>query len=183
MEKGSSYYHNYLSGDDDSITDLIREYKDGLILYINGFTHNICVAEDLMEDTFVKIVTKKPPFHGNSSFKTWLYAIARNVTIDWIRKNRKIQSIPEDELKCMSENSVEQSYIKEEGRIQIHKALWKLKEDYRQVLYLVYFENFSNAQVAIVMKKSKRQIENLLYRAKQLLKLELEREGVSFEEL
>ena len=58
-----------------------------------------------------------------------------------------------------------------------------LNSEYYQVLYLVYFENFSNAEISIIMKKNKRQIENLIYRAKKALKAELEKEGFEYEEL
>jgi RNA polymerase sigma-70 factor (ECF subfamily) len=60
--------------------------------------------------------------------------------------------------------------------------LHSLKTEYRQVLYLSYFEGFSNAEAAIIMKKSKRQIETLLYNAKKALKTELERSGFEYEE-
>ena len=58
-----------------------------------------------------------------------------------------------------------------------------LSYEYRQVLFLVYFEDFSNEQVATIMKKSKRQIENLIYRAKKSLKQWLEKEGFVYEKL
>ena len=63
----------------------------------------------------------------------------------------------------------------------LHKTLQKLNPDYRQVLYLVFFENFSNSETAKIMHKTKRQVENLLYRAKQSLKSELEKEGFKYE--
>lgn len=59
----------------------------------------------------------------------------------------------------------------------------KLKPEYRQVLHLAYFEDFNNGQTAKIMKKNKRQIENLLYRAKLSLKDELNKEGFIYEEL
>ena len=59
----------------------------------------------------------------------------------------------------------------------------KLNNEYRQVLYLVYFENFSNNETAEIMLKSERQIRNLLYRAKGALKSLLEKEGFVYEEL
>lgn len=65
----------------------------------------------------------------------------------------------------------------------VHRAMKKLKAEYRQVLYLLYFEDFDNAQAATVMKKNTRQIENLVYRAKISLKTELIREGFHYEEL
>lgn len=185
MDNGASSYLRFLDGDDDAFVSIIRDYKDGLILYLDSFTHNIHIAEELMEDTFVKIVTKKPAFHRGSTFKTWLYAIAGNVARDWMRKNRRriilsLDDIPGD---LVSEDDLEREYIREERRISIRKALRKIKPDHAQVLYLVYFENFTNEQAAKVMRKSKRQIENLIYRAKRSLKSELDGEGFTYEEL
>jgi RNA polymerase sigma-70 factor (ECF subfamily) len=64
----------------------------------------------------------------------------------------------------------------------IHKALHNLRTEYRQILYLSFFEGFSNAESAVILHKSKRQIESLLYNAKKALKTELERSGFEYEE-
>jgi len=64
----------------------------------------------------------------------------------------------------------------------VHQALHRLKLEYRQVLYLIYFEEFTNAEAALIMKKSSRQVETLLYNAKKALKSELERSGFDYEE-
>ena len=185
MDNGASSYRRFLDGDDEGIVEIIRDYKDGLILYLNGYVSNIFVAEELMEDTFVKIVTRKPMFRRSSSFKTWLYAIAGNIARDWMRKNRRqiIVSIDDVSGDLIAEDDLEKQYLQVERKITIRRALRKINSDYAQVLYLVYFENFSNEQVAKVMKKSKRQVENLIYRAKQSLKTELDKEGFIYEEL
>ena len=65
----------------------------------------------------------------------------------------------------------------------MHYFIGKLLPDYRQVLWLSYFEELSNTDIARIMSKSNRQVENLLYRAKQALKNELEKEGSEYEEL
>ena len=62
MDSSAQNYLRFLNGDESGLTELIREHKDGLILYLNSFTQNIHTAEDLMEDTFVKLVVKKPKF-------------------------------------------------------------------------------------------------------------------------
>ena len=98
MDNGASSYRRYLDGDDNGLVEIIKEYKDGLTLYINGFVNNIFIAEDLMEETFFKLATKRPRFSGKSSFKTWLYAIARNIAIDYLRHNSKFISDSVDEL-------------------------------------------------------------------------------------
>lgn len=81
------------------------------------------------------------------------------------------------------EDNVERSYLREERKIAVHKALRKLKAEYRQVLYLIYFEGFSNSKAASAMKKSKHQLENLVYRARMSLRTELDKEGFVYEEL
>ena len=89
MDNGASSYRRFLDGDENGLVEIIRDYKDGLIFYLNGFTQNIYVAEELAEETFVKLVVKKPRFSNKSIFKTWLYAIGRNVAIDYLRHASK----------------------------------------------------------------------------------------------
>lgn len=185
MDNGAENYRRYLSGDDCGIVEIIKEYKDGLTLYINGYVRNIFIAEEIMEDTFFILMTKKPKFRGRSSFKTWLYTIGRNAAVDSLRKNSALSDKPVIEYENLEseETAVETAYFKEERKIRLHKALKNLNPDYAQVLYLTYFEDFSNEQAAQAMKKSRRQIENLVYRAKKALKSELEKEDFGNEEL
>ena len=65
----------------------------------------------------------------------------------------------------------------------MHRSMEKLNPEYRQILWLLYFEEFSHAEAAAIMKKNSRQITNLLYRAKAALKTELMKEGFVYEEL
>lgn len=184
MTDGTENYRRFVQdGDENGIVELIRDYKDGLILYINGIVGNIHVSEEIMENTFVKLVVKKPRFSGKCSFKTWLYTIGRNAALDYLRRNSRKSDTPVDEMEIADKQDLELSYIKEEQKIMVHRALANLKRDYRQVLYLSFFEELSNEETAVVMRKSKRQVENLLYRAKQALKKELEKEGFIYEEL
>lgn len=152
---------------------------------MNGYVNNIYIAEELTEDTFFRLITKKPRFLGRSTFKSWLYAIGRNVAVDFTRRNSKLLNTPIEDMESYlsEEQSLEQAYIKEERKIIVHRALSKLTPDYRSILWLVFFEGFSNQEVAIALKKSDRQVKNLLYRAKQSLKSKLEKDGFIYEEL
>ena len=185
MENGASSYRRFLEGDESGIVDIIRDYKDGLMLYMNQFVKNIHIAEDLTEDCFVRLVVKRPKFKGKSSFKTWLYSIGRNLAIDYIRHNSKTVELSDEDYNALliDEKNIETEYIKEEQRLVVHNTLRKIKDEYSQVLYLSFFEDLSNKEISIVMKKSKRQIENLLYRAKLSLKNELDKEGFYYEKL
>ena len=57
MDNGASSYRRFLEGDDDGIVEIIRDYKDGLILFLNRYVNNIHIAEELAEDTFFKEAT------------------------------------------------------------------------------------------------------------------------------
>ena len=174
-------YHAFLNGDDNAFVEIIRAYQNGLLLYLNRFVSNLTAAEDLTEDTFVKLVTKKPRFSGRSSFKTWLYAIGRNTAVDHLRKTSREMPLPEDMTD--EELSLERSYLQEERKRQLYAALRQLKPEYGQILWLVYFEDFSIAGAAKVMKKSLHATEMLATRARKALKEELTREGFTYEGL
>ncbi len=185
MDNGAGSYRRFLDGDDDGIVEIVRDYKDGLIFYINSYVNNIHIAEELTEDTFFKLIVKKPKYRYQYSFKAWLYTIGRNVSLDYLRKNSRILDKPADDYYnyVQDEINLEKEYFKEERKILVRHTIDRLKPEYRQVLYLVYFEGFSNEETAKITKKNKHQIETLVYRAKQSLKSKLEKEGFTYEEL
>lgn len=185
MDNGASSYRRFLDGDDKGIVEIVNDYKDGLILYLNGYVNNLYIAEELTEDTFFRLITKKPKYAGKSTFKSWLYAIGKNTAVDYIRYHSKQLNMPIEDMEnyLSEEQNLEKSYIQDERKIEVHKALSTLNQDYRNILWLVYFEYFSNKEVAVILRKSDRQIKNLLYRAKQALKTKLEKEGFIYEEL
>ena len=183
MGNDADRYRRYLDGDDNGLEEIIDEHYEGLTLYLNSIVDNICVAEELMQETFVRLAVKKPRFSGKQFFKTWLYSIAKHCALDYLRKSSKMTDYPIDEAFQMSdEENIERQYLKEEQKIELHHAMKRLKADYSQVLYLMYFESFDTADIASIMKKSKKQVSDLLYRAKGALKSELEKEGFVYEE-
>ena len=185
MDNGASSYRRFRDGDESGLTDIIREYRDGLIFYLNSIVGDINLAEELAEDTFVLLGTKKPRDKGKSSFKTWLYTIGRNLTLNYLKKASKKNEVSIENCAELSsdENNPECTYIKGERNLIIHRAMQKLKPEYRQILWLIYFEGFNNKESAIVMKKSVHNIETLVYRARKSLKTQLETEGFDYEEL
>lgn len=84
MDNGTASYRRFRSeGDENGLVEIIRDYKDGLILYLNSFVGNLHTAERLAEDTFVLLGTKKPKDKGKASLKpgfTPLAEISRSTT-------------------------------------------------------------------------------------------------------
>lgn len=174
----------YLGGDDSAVSELVRDYSDGLILYIYNYVRNLDVAEELCNETFIRLVVKRPKFKGKSSFKTFLYSIGRHTALDYLRKHKRRVEVPLDEVgELKSDANPELAYILNEQNEMLRRAMLRLKPEYSQVLWLTYFEDLSAQATAEVMNKTVRSVESLLYRAKPALKQELEKEGFEYEKL
>ena len=185
MDNGACSYRRFLDGQDEGLVALVEGYKDGLIFYLCSLVGDLSWAEELAEDTFFRLMIKKPRYSGRASFKTWLYAIGRHVALDALRRRARLADAPiEERAETLADaTDLERDLLKEERKIRLHRAMTRLPADYRQILWLSYFEELSNAEAAAVMGKNDRQIRNLLYRAKQSLKAELEKEGFPDEDI
>lgn len=182
-DNGSKFYLRYLEGDDEGIADIVRAYKDGLIFFINGYVKNIYTAEEITEDVFFCLMVKKPSFKPKYSFKTWLYSIGRNMAIDYIRKRSRSKEVSDLEQITAEADEINlaDKVIKNEDKAALYKALSKLPDQYGQVLKLTFLQGFTNEQAGKIMHRTKRQIEMLIYRAKQSLKKQLEKDGFTYE--
>lgn len=176
MENGASSYLRFLNDDKEGFVELVREYKDGLVLFINCIVKNIHTAEEIADDTFLKLYVRKPAYKREYSFKTWLYTIGKNMALSYLKKHKLLNSTPIENYYYISDNvDIEAEYIQGEQNLIIHHAIKKLKKEYAQILYLIFFEELTNSEAAKVMEKSPKQISDLLYRAKSALKSELEK--------
>jgi RNA polymerase sigma-70 factor (ECF subfamily) len=177
VDQSESLYLQFLAGNEAALAQLIDAHKTGLTLFLAGYVKDETTAEELMEDTFVRLVVKRPHFSGKSSFKTFLYAIGRNLALDALRRDKRRRTVPlEDAQQTAALQSVEEAYLKEEVSIRLHHAMNKLNDDYREALYLRYFESLSPDEIAALLHKRKKQIEDRLYHAKRALKAILEQE-------
>ena len=186
MDKGSESYRRFReNGDESGLVELIRDYKDGLIFFLSGIVGDLRAAEELAEDCFVLLGAKKPKDKGKGSFKTWLYAIGRNLALDYLRKQKRNRAVPLEDApeQTGEEAELERACLREERKIAVRRAMDRLKPDHRQALWLLYFEEMSHKEAAAVMKKSVHATEALAYRARLALKKELEKEGISDEDL
>ena len=164
---------------------LLERHRESLLLFLMGYVGNEEDAEELMMDTYAVIASGTSNFSGRSSFKTWLFGIARNQAKMFLRKKKGFFLSLEEMLeKTQKEpatdklpDTPELDLLRQEQNKELYQALETLPAGYRQVLYLIYFEEMSVDDAALVMGKSKKQIYNLTERGRKALKDRLERMG------
>ncbi len=183
MDPGAESYRRFLAGDEKALTAILKLYREGLVLFLDGYVHNIADAEDLAQDVFVKLCVKKPLFKGESAFKTWLYAIGRRAALDHLRKNRHAADEPPDEALAAETQNVEEMYLRAERDETVWRVMQRLPEAYREILFLTYFEGLPNRAAAKVLHKSTHNAETLVSRARKALRSALEKEGFDNESL
>lgn len=183
MGNGESSYHRFLNGDSSAFSEVIDIYRESLIFFINRYIGNLSVSEEIAEDCFVALVVYPRRYNFKTSLKTYLFTIARNKAIDRIRKDSRTLLVGDECLDSLSDEyeQFEKEIFRNEEKRILHSALDELKCEYRTVLHLVYFEGMSNGEAASVMKKTTKQIENLIYRAKLRLREILTDKGISYE--
>lgn len=176
-DHGASSYHRYLQGEQKALEELVLEYGDKLVRFAYCILGDPYAAEDVMEDTFATLIVKRKRFTENAKFGTYLFQIARNRCFDLLRRRKKLRPLPLNDVGTFTESSdPEEEAIGAEEKERLYAKLRSLPETYRSVLELVYFEECSIEQTAKILKKNRKQIYNLLARAKSLLKALLEKE-------
>ncbi len=175
-------YRRFCAGDHDAFGTVMEAFRQSLIFFLHGYVHNLDTAEDLAEDTFVELLVHTSRFHFQSSLKTYLFAVARHKAIDYLRreKRRGTQSFDELDPNMFADDqlSTEEMHEAAERAEALERAMEGLPEEYREVLRLLYLERLSYDEIALVMKKSKKQIDNLSYRARQAMREDLRKEGL-----
>ena len=173
-------YQRFLSGDDSGLQRLMERYGNSLTLYIDGYLHDIHEAEDLMIEAFAYFVAKRPRLRDNG-FRAYLYKSARHLALRCLQKKRRKQFFSFDDLEQEPESDVLlETLVQTDER---NRILWRCMDElapaYREALYLVYFEGMRHAEAAAVMRKTEKQIADLVYRGRASLRKTLEREGIT----
>jgi len=188
QEKGRSAeeaYAAFCAGEQSAFDQILLEFQQPLIYFLHGYVHSYETAEDLAEETFVDLLVHKGRFRGQSSLKTYLFSVARHKAIDHIRREQRRPSVALDELAERGDDAPgpEEQALDSERVEAIARALGRIPPEYREVLRLLYIERLKYEDIARVMRKSRKQIDNLAYRARGALRNSLGREAVFLEEL
>ena len=183
MNSGESSYRRYLAGDKSGFDEIITLYHDGLISFLKRYVVSEQDAEDIAADTFLEMLIHPSRYSFKSSLKTYIFSVARHKAIDFARKHcREIMPEEWDGAVFSEGDNAERHAVESEKSEKIAEAMSKINVEYKEILYLIYYEGLSGDEVARVMNKNKKQTANLLYRAKAALKNELTKGGYSYDE-
>ena len=185
LNTGLYYYNFYLLGDKKALEQMITVYSDALTRFAYCYIKDSHAAEDIMEEAFAALIVQRKRFANDEQLRAYLYKIVRNKSIDYLRRHKR-EAPPEnaEELEeVLSSCNIEDSLLKQERNQIIYTCMQKLPAQYRETLYLAYFEDFPVKEICKLLKKNTKQVYNLLSRAKQALKELLETEGITYEDL
>ena len=167
--------------DPDLLDRLIEQYQQRLYRYLLFLTGNPPLAEDLFQETWIRVLERGSQYNGKSKFESWLFAIARNLVIDASRR-KKISSLedlgdpesntpydPPDERA----SSVLQMLVSRENEQSVQLSLLKIPSYYREVLLLRFSEDLGLEEIAVVMATPVSTVKSRLYRGLAALKIAL----------
>lgn len=171
-------FKSFIKGDNKAFETLVIKYKNNLICYLMRYVNNIEQCEDIAQEVFAYVYANKLKFRFQSSIKTYMFRIAKNKAIDYLRRQK-----PSDQLDYDIADSFDlaQQVIQNENAILLHKAIGKLKPEYAAAIHLVDIEQFSYVQAAKAQGKTQAQFKVLLHRARKSLKEVLIKEGFEYE--
>lgn len=163
-----------LAGDQLAIQELHDRYVDRIFHYIYIQTNSYHDTEELLQDVFFKAARQLVRFEGKSSFKTWIFKIARNVVIDYYRKkNKERQSVVMDHDKMENftgkDDSAEDIYLRNVHMNEVLETIDQLPSHYQTVLHLRFIEDFSIKETAEIMGKSTLAVKSMQHRARKVL--------------
>jgi RNA polymerase sigma factor (sigma-70 family) len=159
------------------IEELYIIYKQDVYGYLLSLTHNSTLSEDLLSETFVNAISSLENFKGQSSVKTWLFSIARNL---WLQKMRKEKNTVEynDLLNLYVSNSIDEELITKETATKI-KSLLLEKDPRTQKIVNMRVEGYSYGEIAQEVNISESSARVIDFRTKKWIKEILEKEGLS----
>lgn len=156
-----------------ALAQLMQEYGTRVLRLVTLFVKNRSLAEDITQDVFVKVYRKLPDFRGDSSVKTWIYAIAANECKMQMRSWSFRNLIFQSQVDRASEKSVEMEVVGESEREQLLAQVLALPYAYRQVIVLHYYEDQEIREIAAILGLREGTVRTRLHRARHMLKTAL----------
>ena len=151
-------------------------YKQDIYYYLFSLTHNHTLSEDLLSETFVNAIESITRFKGQSSVKTWLFSIARNLWLQHLRKEKPTVEY-NDLLEIYVSDSIEKRFVTNETANRI-KRLLSEKDDRTHKIVNMRVDGYSYSDIALEVKISEGSARVIDFRTKKWIKTILEEEGL-----
>lgn len=165
-------------GDEKAYYHLTQKYKKPLYFHVRKMIRNVDFAEDLVQDIFLKAFKSLKNYKNDYAFSTWLYRIATNHTIDYLRKKKletfSIHAEDAEDSQPAIQLADEGSYsdepiIRQERKNKVHEAIDQLPEKYREVILKRHIEEKSYQEIAKEMDIPLGTVKAHIFRARELL--------------
>jgi len=169
-------------GDPDAVSDLIGRYQHRLYRFLVRLVQDPATAEDLFQQTWIRLMEKIGSYDARRSFEAWLFAIARNLAIDNLRRRRAISldeqdesgQAPVDRLTAGGRDALEQLLDFERGAL-LAAAITELPAIHREVLTLRFEEEMKLEQIAEIAAIPLSTVKSRLHRALESLRIRIEK--------
>jgi RNA polymerase sigma factor (sigma-70 family) len=165
-------------GDEKAYSELTQKYQKPLYFHVRKMIRNPDFAEDLVQDIFLKAFKSLKNYKNDYAFSTWLYRIATNHTIDYLRKKKletlSIHADDSDDTHATIQLADEDSFtdepmIRRERKNKVHEAIDQLPEKYREVILKRHIEEKSYQEIAEEMDIPLGTVKAHIFRARELL--------------
>jgi len=172
------------SGDFDAFESLVEKYQGKIYRHLRKMVHDTSHTEDLLQETFLNAYKGLRGFEGTSTFSTWLFRIATNTALMYLRKNRPETVEYDDAIRNSADNHFApaspqfvntplEMLLSMEGKRELEKAIDGLPVDYRAVLILRDVEGFSLEEVSRIVDSSIPAVKSRLHRARNSVRVAL----------
>lgn len=173
-------------GKQESLDILVARYHKRIFSYIYRMCGDYHAAKDISQEVLIKVCRNIGKYDENYRFSTWIYAIASNACKDYLKSAyaRKFVPVEQEPLKnMMVEYSTPEVFLqKEEEKERITDALGHLREIYREVLILRFYEGMKLNEIAKLLMVPQGTVKSRLFNGLQQLKKIIGREGTEDEE-
>jgi len=136
--------------------DLVTEYKERLYWHIRRMVVSHDDADDVLQNTFIKVYKNLDGFNGESQIYTWLYRIATNESITFINKRNRRASVGSEELQSAIVNNLTSDpyFNGDEAQAKLHQALDTLPAKQKQVFVMKYFDELQYNEISEILGTS-----------------------------
>lgn len=151
---------------------LFKKHYNEALLYVFSFCHNRALSEDIVQEAYVRAL--RSINEEKDGFKFWLFKVCRNCYFDYLRKQKRVETLDKDVES--QELSLVDDIIQQEEYRALYKAISLLKDSYKGAVTLYYFNGLSVKEVADIIGIGVDNVKIQLYRARMKLKELLENE-------